>query len=267
MKTVSISPGQARIAAFDRYAYTTNNPVKYTDPSGHRIDNDCGGGRCSGAHGLPRNRGTRGTSSSAELSPTTCSNHAPYGNPFHDDKAISWGFIPTSTTISRPPGNPPEPTPPSLDPPNYDLAFRNHSTAVYIGEIASLLSDAYYFFGPFSTADIYAYLYYLEYANGTTTFPGVTIVNNTDTDFYINSVEYTYWDTGATIPFSNPGNYWEPSTDPLSVTSNSGSTDHLVLPENYIAGPQVSTITVTLVFRNWDRAATPIQLTLVFPIP
>src|SRR5690606_33523517 len=36
-------------AAYDRYAYVKNNPVKYTDPSGHRVScGDGGAGVCGG---------------------------------------------------------------------------------------------------------------------------------------------------------------------------------------------------------------------------
>jgi len=34
----SIVPDPSSALGFDRYAYTNNNPVKYTDPSGHRVD-------------------------------------------------------------------------------------------------------------------------------------------------------------------------------------------------------------------------------------
>ena len=38
----SIIPGAGNSAAWDRYAYTLNNPLRYTDPSGHSVD--CGAG-------------------------------------------------------------------------------------------------------------------------------------------------------------------------------------------------------------------------------
>jgi RHS repeat-associated protein len=38
----SIVPGIGNLKAFDRYAYVQNNPIKYTDPSGHVICNEAG---------------------------------------------------------------------------------------------------------------------------------------------------------------------------------------------------------------------------------
>ncbi|MBI4738406.1 hypothetical protein HY772_02385 [Candidatus Woesearchaeota archaeon] len=39
-----IVPTQTQgVQAWDRYAYANNNPVRYTDPSGHRVDDGCSG--------------------------------------------------------------------------------------------------------------------------------------------------------------------------------------------------------------------------------
>ena len=43
---VTIIPQQRGVQAWDRYAYTNNNPVRYTDPSGKGVD--CGMGDSSG---------------------------------------------------------------------------------------------------------------------------------------------------------------------------------------------------------------------------
>jgi len=52
----SIIPPQQGVQAWDRFAYVNNNPLKYTDPSGHQAT-DIGSGSSSGT-------GTGGTSSS-----------------------------------------------------------------------------------------------------------------------------------------------------------------------------------------------------------
>lgn len=41
----SIIPDQYNSVDYDRYSYARNNPVKYTDPSGHRVTPGCGDGR------------------------------------------------------------------------------------------------------------------------------------------------------------------------------------------------------------------------------
>ncbi|MFZ3069971.1 MAG: RHS repeat-associated core domain-containing protein [Anaerolineaceae bacterium] len=43
--TIVPDPGNSQ--AFDRYAYVNNNPLKYTDPSGHRFDDGCSTAGCS----------------------------------------------------------------------------------------------------------------------------------------------------------------------------------------------------------------------------
>ena len=42
----TIIPEAGKAGAYDRYAYTNNNPVKYTDPSGH-MQSEYDGGSCS----------------------------------------------------------------------------------------------------------------------------------------------------------------------------------------------------------------------------
>jgi RHS repeat-associated protein len=43
----TIVPEAVDPQAFNRYSYTYNNPVKYTDPTGHRIDDGCGTEGCA----------------------------------------------------------------------------------------------------------------------------------------------------------------------------------------------------------------------------
>ncbi len=40
----TIIPGAGNLSAWDRYAYTLNNPLRYTDPSGHMVDDGDDGG-------------------------------------------------------------------------------------------------------------------------------------------------------------------------------------------------------------------------------
>ncbi len=56
----TIIPDPSAPQAFNRYAYTLNNPLRYVDPSGHRYEPcgpggaDCGGGRHGGGgRGFP----------------------------------------------------------------------------------------------------------------------------------------------------------------------------------------------------------------------
>jgi len=58
----TIVPGAGNPLAWDRYAYTLNNPVRYTDPSGHECFNPGNGEKCtadpdSNGHWLPAANG------------------------------------------------------------------------------------------------------------------------------------------------------------------------------------------------------------------
>ncbi len=44
----TLIPEQQGVQAWDRYAYTNNNPVKYTDPNGNMVDDGCQLGECAG---------------------------------------------------------------------------------------------------------------------------------------------------------------------------------------------------------------------------
>jgi hypothetical protein len=196
--------------------------------------------------------------------PAFCSSSAPFGNPFYDENAVEWGVIPTSVTISAPQIDSPEASPPSLDSPLHDAAVQNNGV-VYAGEVLGLALDYYYYFGPFDTADIYGYLYYSTYEDGTTTFPGVTIVNQTDSNYYLDGAVFTYIDGTVSNPYqySGPFEYQAFVTDEFS--SNSGRVDHIPLPGNYVHSPHNITISVELIFWNWDRTQIPMRFTLTFP--
>jgi len=50
----TIVPGAGNPQAFNRYSYTLNNPLKYTDPSGHGVDCGIGMGCVSESQTLPK---------------------------------------------------------------------------------------------------------------------------------------------------------------------------------------------------------------------
>ena len=45
----TIVPNAGDSAAYDRYAYVKNNPIKYSDPNGHMYDDGCRWEECSGS--------------------------------------------------------------------------------------------------------------------------------------------------------------------------------------------------------------------------
>ena len=45
----TIIPDQTNPQSWNRYSYVNNNPVRYTDPTGHMLDDGCNSGQCGGS--------------------------------------------------------------------------------------------------------------------------------------------------------------------------------------------------------------------------
>jgi hypothetical protein len=103
-----VVPSAGKPQALNRYAYALNNPVKYTDPTGHRAEDDDEGGACTDdeckktptgnplAEGCKRNWTERcdavlGSASTIECELWNC----PNGSPVDYAANFAWFLIPT----------------------------------------------------------------------------------------------------------------------------------------------------------------------------